>query len=312
MTREWLPEVSASEHKDLIRDYPALAKWTRLQGSGRDDWMDLDPMIQAQRPVIREIWVGARSMGCIVGESAETESEGLSASQLDQEDAAELTDLQTMLYHDAATGQPMIEDDETGQWRPITTGDNILIVRGSNDNLDALFLEEGDDPRPQSDHESYGTDHKYSDRYRANNGLEENFLNEPGYKLPNSALPEGTRWQPDDLDIRRLAQELAARIISRNPNLEPQLLSITDEAESRLRRIAKDLSFDNEGAMVAGHFVTRDEFFGTLEANRMAYDAAVQRYEKDEHGRPKRRDYAGVVRKAPPAAMDWEAIRQAS
>ena len=226
----------------------------------------------------------------------------------------------------------MFEDPMTGEYRPIQPGDMITTVRGSNDDLDALFLEEADDPREQCDFSADGTDHRYSDRYRANTEAEQEMLQtscftgkdtvftdtpdfpdtydkeearrfreegrmrvydetgllrgyttvteEQWFKdpnraiphrarnlIPNSAMPEGTRWQPDDMEIRRQAQLSAIRLIKQRPELEHLQLQLTDEAEDRIRRQVADIKFGEQGELSHGYFVTRAEFFASLEEN---------------------------------------------
>lgn len=160
----------------------------------------------------------------------------------------------------------MVEDPESGELRPIRPGDCITTVRGSNDDLDALFLEEADDPREQNDFSADGHDHRYSDRFRANTELEESFFQDREHRIPNSALPEGLRWSPDDLTVRRAAQSVADRIIAGRPSLEPLRLQITDEAEENIRRQAADIKFGDEGKLTHGYFVDRKEFFASIEA----------------------------------------------
>lgn len=161
----------------------------------------------------------------------------------------------------------MFEDPVSGEYRPIQPGDMITTVRGSNDDLDALFLEEADDPREQNDFSADGADHRYSDRYRANTEMEEEFFQNKDHRIPNSALPEGLRWQPDEFQIRRGAQLSADRIIASRPELESLRLQLTDEAEDRIRRQVADLKFGEAGELSHGYFVSRDEFFASLEQN---------------------------------------------
>lgn len=309
LQRNRLPKITLTEHHELINKHPKMAAFTRIFDYPADEYIeDTNRPAPAQLPKLTEVWVGARSLGCIPGESAETESEGLSASQMDQEDAAELTDLQTLLYHDARTGQPLIEDEETGIPRPIRCGDVVTIVRGSNDDLDAVFLEEGDDPRVQNDATAEGTDHRWSGRFRANSDLENKFHHDPEYKLPNSAAPEGVRWQPDDFTMRRLAQKLAAKIIERRPEWANNLLALTDEAEQRLRSVADDLAFNSEGQLVKGYFMTKQEFFGSIEANMAELDRErsvkiTRKFPSEAKPRTFKRT------KQPPQAVDWNKVR---
>lgn len=159
----------------------------------------------------------------------------------------------------------MVEDEDTGELRPIRPGDVLSVPRGSNDDLDSLFLEEADDPREQNDFSADGSDHRYSDRYRANTDMEEEFLHDRTRIIPNTALPDGTRYQPDDMQIRRAAQERACNLILKEPKLENQILQLTDEIEDNLRRGLADVRFDHEGKLAAGYFVNRSEYFACVE-----------------------------------------------
>jgi hypothetical protein len=215
-------------------------------------------------------------------------------------------------------GQPikcMIMDDITGETRPVQYGDVIQIIQsrsrrhgGTQDDLDELFMEEADDPRPQNDWSAEGSEHRWTDRYRANTNLEQMMLNngkEPSKKeqyrfmlsrglhlarkegdidkaaflslkleqhmakfgptltgkdnmlLPCNAMPEGVRYMPTDLEFRRSAQEIAAK---RNPK---NLLALTDEIEQTLRNQFANVQFD-EGELIKGYFVTKQEFFASM------------------------------------------------
>lgn len=308
--RNKLPLVSFLEHDWLTKHHKAMAGFVRtFQYSDSEYIEDTSRPVQARPPKITEIWVGSRSLGCVPGESAETETEGLSASQLEQEDAAELTDLQTLLYHDPVSGHSLIEDPDDGHLRPIRNGDVVSVVRGSNDDLDALFLEEGDDPRVQNDLGAVGTDHKWSDRFRANTDLEQSFLDSREYKLPNSAADD-TRWCPDDLTMRRLAQNLVAKVLERRPDWEDNILALTDEAEQRIRAMSENVKFNQDGAMIAGYFMTRDEFFGTLESNLRELERVHERHiivKKQFTGEERPRSFRRS--KELPTPTDWDAIR---
>lgn len=352
LRRQSLAHVTLEEHQWLCRNRPNIARFTRVFDYGRDEYLEnSDLMSPSHRPVIREIWVGARTLSYMGGED---EPEGhISATQAN-EDQAELTDLQTMLYEDArgfdqyvekqiseacrAAHKPaynwvwrnyfrrivtrglihdkagnlekcMIHDPETGEYRPLRTGDSITVARGSNDNLDALFLEEGDDPRQQNDaFEAEGTDHKWSGRFRANTGLEHHFLTSPcratrptkeGGELlrvrnrhteviPNNAWPEGMGWHPDDMEIRALAIRAAERLIARNPAMEDDRLILTNDAEAKIRQHLAKVSFGLDGQIDQGYFVTRSEFFAELERHRYNRKRPV---------------------KGPPKPVDWWIIK---
>jgi len=341
LQRNKLPRVTPAEHAWLTKHHPTMARFTRLFEYEPKEYIeDVNRAASAQRPRVTEIWVGARSLSCIPGESAEHESEGLSASQMEQEDAAETTMMQTMLYHDADSGQAMIEDDETGELRPVRIGDIVQIVpskrmvsrrrnwktgkyrkgtwldkstfddmnvEGLTDDLDQLFLEEGDDPRHQEDMSAYGSDHRWSDRFAANSELDQKF--HEGGVMANTAM-EDTRWQPDDLTVRRLAQNLAAKIIERRPEWANQLLSLTDEAEERLRAMGRDVRFSEDGVLIEGYFMGKQEYYGTLDANKHALDRALSRkivVEKKFAGDERPRRFARA--KDIPQAVDWDKVR---
>ena len=374
--RNKLPQITVEEHHELVTKHPKMAAFTRCFEYPDNDYVeDTNRMSSSRLPKITEIWVGARSLGCIAGESAETESEGLSASQLEQEDSACLTDLQTMLYEDAKAFDTWIEertqlfmrdglsrtkaasiitqnlpvdkygnmlkcmttDEITGEYRPVQNNDVITVVRGSNDDLDALFLEEGDDPRMQNDHGAEGSEHRWSGRFRANTSVEEEFLtnscksrssplriNEPGYRniltsesrkvMPNSSdSMEDIKWNPNEFEISRLAEAMVEKVLSSKPEWADRALELTDEAKRRIGSIAKDLSFDNEGAMVQGHFISRDEFFGTIESNQREYASATSHsYEYPEKQIVEngvKRDVKSRKVKTRPLAVDWSMIR---
>lgn len=297
-----LPRVTLEEHEWLTKNKPGIAGFTRTMRYADNMWMnDFDRPSEAQRPTVREMWVGARSLECINLEGQEDDDRYIFAGEsgesrrrlndLEREDQAELTDLVTLLYHDPKTGRPMIEDPDTGELRPVRAGDLVTIVRGSNDNLDSLFMDESDDPRQQNDWGAEGTDHKWSGRFRANTETEYKYLHNSRHAQPNSsdALPDGIRWNPDDLTIRRLAQAMFEKLLETRPELEDQRLKYTDQAEEKIRRMMADFQMDGStGTIVSGYFVSKSEFFGTIEENLL---------------RPR------PTKKAAPNAVDWNKVR---
>lgn len=375
-----LPLITTTEHDWLLKNgFPGIAKLTRLDPHA-DSWIDHAPFIESKPTAVKEIWVGARSMKTLSAasrqfyavpeetpdkdedEDEDEEShlnrredldipvtddtpEGHSASALEQEDAAELTELQF------ATTNGLIEDPDTGETRRIRYGDVLTIaisnqplcitrkgkdgtdrtfVYGLNQDLDALYLEEGDDPRRQTDVGAYGSDHTWSDRFRGNTHREDEFfefrgnwaykgtkiikkriLEKDRYKAPNTSLKStGLAWQPDELTLRRIAQQMAGRMIERNPNLTPLLLNLTDEAERKLRNMSAKVRFEGDEGLIQGYFLTRDEFFGTLDSLQMQWDRECARtvtverkFEGDE--RPRKFTKA----KEAPSAVDWDAVR---
>lgn len=227
----------------------------------------------------------------------------------------------------------MIED-AWGELRPIRPGDVIVLARGSNDDLDQLFNDEADDPREQNDFSADGSDHRYSDRYRANNDLEYEFLHDSGiqrpyglndkrvlqqmfpkpvrresYTIPNTAMPEGTRWMPDEMTIRRLAQQRVAREIEQKPHLEASRLERTDQMEQQIRLACSDVRFNMEGKLEAGYFVNRAEFFASIEENFLRRRPKAQRPVKRKL-RPDGEEYGLMLpAKEPPPCIDWPSLK---
>lgn len=284
--RTKLPIVSPTEHRFLVHNCPNVARFTRTAGS--DGWVDTEPMQYSRPAHVREIWVGARSLGCLASES---DIEGLSHSQLEQEDAAELTDLQTILYADTAGFRQwvrnqlksvpkrwrlaywhklnaqyphhvMITDPDTGEYRPIRNGDIISIAHGSNEDLDAIFLEEPADDRSEAD---ASIRELTRDQIRANNELENKFLEDPDYEVPPRYLPEDYRPVVDDLAVRRAAQDVACQHVEEHPEQEINILSLTDLAETQIRKAMEEDP------------ITRSDFFAMLERNLRALEQARRR-----------------------------------
>jgi hypothetical protein len=137
-------------------DHHPAQCWCRTRTYRDNDYRErLEEPVHARTPVVREVWVGARSLECAGAFNERTgtyePAAESSVSELDREDAAELSEYALMLYHDAGTGLPLIDDPETGERRRIRTGDVIVMARGSNDDLDLLFQDEPNDPRPDRD-----------------------------------------------------------------------------------------------------------------------------------------------------------------
>jgi hypothetical protein len=113
--------------------------------------------------------------------------------------------------------------------------------------------------------------------------------------MPNVAV-EDLRWQPTEFEIRRIAARLVDKIIARRPDWKDSALALTDEAETKIKAMASDLKFDHEGNLIQGYFMSKDEFFGTMESNLREFEKAIN------YG------VAGKS-KARPAPMDWDRIR---
>ena len=331
--RNDMARVTLEEHKWLCEHKPNMARYTRcFQYQHNEFVQDVDRPAEARTPIIREVWIGARSQALAANtfdtevEDGEDLAAGFKKSQGDQEESAEVTEMIMHTYDDPAAfdaymirqvderwqemlarkprlrkhktaliklikqqilgelpcdkyGTPhkcMIVDDDTGELRPLRNGDIVTVARGSNDDLDALFLEEADDPREQNDFSAAGADHRYSDRFRANTDMEESFLHDRDHRIPNSAMPEGTRYYPDDMQIRRFAQQRACDLVLRDPSLVSNILALTDEIENNLRRGIADVRFDENGQLAAGYFVSRSEYFSSIEQNHLNRKAPAE------------------------------------
>jgi hypothetical protein len=106
--RSLLPEVTLTEHHWLIAKAEHVAGYTRCPGAP-DDWIEsTDLPASAKRPVIREIWVGSRSMSSV---GQDDTPEGFACAQDQQEQAAELTELQTVLYQDPIRYEEWVKEE---------------------------------------------------------------------------------------------------------------------------------------------------------------------------------------------------------
>lgn len=281
-----LPRVTLAESQWLAENKPTWLPYTRIfTSTDAQFWKnDMDRASPSQRPVIREIWVGQRSLATVGEDDA---PEGHQRSQSEQEDIAELTDLQTMLYaghedvrrsaiwrysftlyrkvrraHPEFTtarrkklwklalqeaeqefaSTAVIEDSETGEPRFVRPGDVIQIAWGSNEDLDALYMEEPASDR--SEHDSMLRDLD-RDQIRPNSYRENEFLeNRQGdYVLHRDALVDDEIITGDEF-----------------PEVE---------------------------------WFTRSDYFAALERNHRQRGRILQ---KNAH-------------KAAPAPMDWKAVR---
>lgn len=274
--------VSLAESDWLAKNKPSWLPYTKICTPTVLWKSDMDRPSSAQYPVIREIWVGQRSLAC-VGE--DDVPEGHSNSAKEQEEIAELTDLQTMLYEgheslrrsaifkralylyrnvrrkhpeftwprrkklwklavDEANTEfasaAIIEDPETGEPRFIRPGDIVQVVWGSNEDLDALYMEEAASDR--SEHDSLLRDLN-RDQIRPNSYREAAFLEDPDYVLHRDVLTDDEIIAEDEF-----------------PEVE---------------------------------WFTRSDYFAALERNT----------------RQRERVATKNARKAPPAPVDWKAVR---
>lgn len=331
--RNELPKVTFEEHKHLTATNPKVARFTRCFDYGPNEWIeDVNRMAPARRPVIREIWVGARSLGC-VGE--DDMPEGHQHSQIEQEDQAELTDLVTMLYDNpeafdawleneitaritesrkwgrkwvnnhiirqhmkrlvledcprhSKTGEVvkcMITDDDTGDLRPVRVGDTLTVAHGSNENLDALYMDEPNDPR--ADDDSLIRD-LLRDRVNPNSDFEQDMLNNPDMAIPS----EDDDLADNELYLRRVANHLASKLVERNPRLEPDFLTLREKAYLRILKAHQALATDHEGRIIAGSFRRPKDLWDDQESRLRTLSRSIARR-----------------RKAAPAPVDWDVVR---
>lgn len=285
--------VTLDEHKFLAQHYPNAAKYTRTSTYHDSEYVeDSSLMGSSQLPVVHETWYGARSLSVLRDDDM---PEGFRKANELKEDEQEKMELQCLLYHDPKTGVPMIEDSITGKLRKLRIGDMITKVRKANDNLDETFMEEGDDPRQQNDYSAGGTDHKWSDRFRANTNIEHDLLtsktlprdHKRAHRIPNDISDTSVNWQMDSIQLRSLAILYAERLIVLSPELESARVTLTDRAYKVLDSMSRKLKI-RDGAVINGYFITKQEFFADLEAIHLK-------------NKP--------PRKGPPPAMDWSVIR---
>jgi len=349
--RNELPRITPHEHKWLCEQHPKMARFTRCfeyddseyvedtgnyQVPGTEKRRNAElfvftrNMTQARTPVIREVWVGARSMGC-VGE--DDLPEGFQSSQIEQEDQAELTDLTTLTYddpigfdrwldaevsrrilaargkrwvnnviirriftkvithdlpktHDGSLAKCMINDDETGEYRPLRVGDVITVAHGSNEDLDALYMEEPADDRSEQDSMIREL---LRDRVNPNSDFEQDMLNDPQMVMPSQA----DELFDNDLYLRRVADYMAEQLVERKPSLKPLFLELREEAFKRIKRAHGALRSDNEGKVISGRFITPKDHWDDVEQRIRTLERHVA------HQRHKVR----------PAPVNWDAIR---
>lgn len=385
--RNELPRVSVFEHKWLCDRHPKVAKLTRSFDYADNEYVEdtgnyLLPeaaakrlehrhlfattrnITPAKRPTIREIWVGARSLGC-VGE--EELPEGHQRSQAEQEDAAELTDLMTLTYDDPfgferwmqdeitrrleaakrpaknivyrkamrklilrevptdRQGQPtcaMLVDDESGEYRPVRIGDTLTKAHGSNEDLDALYLEEPADDRAEEDSR---VREMLRDRINPNSEFETSLLDGlPGDHGTSDARALMTTFVPkheplrlasrgyedndpgadehfhDELYLRRVANYVTEQLIARKPKLESMFAELRDHAFKRIRNAHAKLvtkTVDNGDRMTtvvtAGRWLTPKDLWDETESRLRTLE----------------RHRANQRHKIAPKAVDWDALR---
>lgn len=338
LRRNRLPLVSIFEHKELMRLYPNLARYTRSFRYDDSVYIDdVNRMGDAKLPTVKEFWVGARSLGCVASDEL---TQQMADNQQAQEDAAELTDLQTMLYHDPVAydnwveseitrrilnergpsggrrwgskyvknhiirqhmrakvmldvptdrdGDPvkvMLTDDETGELRPVRNGDMIQYAHGSNEDLDALYMDEPLDPRAEDDSRIRVL---LRDQVMPNSDFEQDMLNDRHMRLPSK---EDYRVH-DEQQLRLMAAVAAEHMIERDPGLEPRFAAMRFAMYRRLKR--QHMAFkQREDQPTEGMFVTPAHIWADAEEHVKRLAA--------HHARKER---------VKPGPVDWELIRK--
>jgi hypothetical protein len=359
--RNLLPKVTFDEHKALCAKYPAIAALTRSFDYAETEYVEPNllgrvtignrtlltgHLSPARRPIVREIWVGARSLAC----TGEDElPEGHQRSQIEHEDSAELTDLVTMLYDDpkgfdewlereitrritenrgskwvknrimrmayrkyvlddcprhVKTGEVvkcMITDDETGELRPIRYGDTITTAHGSNEDLDALYLDEVPDPRSEDDSTLREL---LRDRVNANSDFEQDMLNDPGMALAS----KDDEFADNDVYLRRVANHLASRLIDRRPTLQDKFLELRELAYLKVQRMHSALKVGTEGKLIAGQWNRPKDHWDEQESRMRTLQARLaKRFTR--RVRIGSEDMTFHVTKQAPAAVNWDDIR---
>lgn len=293
-----LAKVSIPETKELQKLNPDILPYTRC--FDYEEWEykeDACKPARARHPMIREIWVGMRTLGAL-GDNGDM-SEGMAESTMEQEDQAELTDLVTMTYdrkkdfdlwlkqqkknlskpafkkllkrlpkdkYDNDTLIPaMREDEQTGELIPIMFGDIIQTAWGSNENLDALYMEEAADPRSESDSLMRELTREI---IRPNTYMEDQMM-EPswlGYKLPkeqNHGMNELKKWQV----AHAMADTYVALKEANGETPEQTLRELYDMAFHAITRADGPVKFDQDGKLISGQFMNRRDYWDEIETN---------------------------------------------
>lgn len=335
--RNLLPYVSIYEQKELSKSHPNLARWTRSFHYDNSVYIeDVNRMSPSKLPTVKEFWVGSRSLACL---AEDDDGRNLAHRQLEQEDQAELTDLQTILYHDPVewdmwlegevrrrilqdrnpdgslrwgkkflsnhivrasvrhrvlkqvpidgSGEPvkvMLMDDETGELRPVRNGDVVQTAHGSNEDLDALYMDEPTDPRTEDDSRIREL---LRDRINPNSDFEQEMLNDRHMAIPSREDPRAH----DELTLRRKAAEIASNLIAVNPDLEPQFLDLRLRAYRWLKRPFMKFA-RREGHPQEGMWLTPAHLWADAEEHIIRLR---KHYERKERVAPK--------------AVDWDKIR---
>lgn len=346
-----LPIVTLEESAWLSKHKPGLLPFTKLACCEVTGWKSIfvntrdekgllhGHLTSAKRPIIREIWVGARSPAAI-GESES--SEGHQHSQTEQEDVAEVTDLMTMLYGDPKFAEELIfqqacdtylkaltlalltcawrvnlsfckhlwkkalmqaqydnahtaviEDPESSKPRLIRVGDIIQTAWGSNENLDAMYLEEPANERSESD----SIEREIArDQIRANTYHEQCYLT--GGRNPNLLPPvmhikqlrESEMFpEQDNFRLRQQAGRMVDEFAKNNPD---------------------DIRLHTDSNGRSGTLALYDLAFSKLKNDDLEWVNAQDFWEQiDRNTRSRKAPH--LLRTAKPKPTDWDAIRGA-
>lgn len=268
---------------------------------------------RARPPQIREVWVGATSLDIL--DRSSTRQSFLLA--LEQEASQEMADYAWMLYYDPEFDGPAIDDPETGERRPVRTGDSLIMARGSNDDLDALFGDEPTDDRSEND---AFLGELFREHIRANNYLENELNADSGFIKSEKPKLEGTSivngYLVENADLARRVSKKGGYVISSDRMIQLELAhrsknaDLWERASIIAERIEKEtkaevpvrtiveillkaegkISFNEEHKLTSGYFADRSEYFTQIETNLRATEKILQR--------PKAR----------PLPVDWRSI----
>lgn len=333
-----LPKVTLTESTWLGQHKPGLLPYTKL--FNQSGWKTLFPNAKAPSgmttsritpsriPLVREIWVGSRSLAAV----GETEAaDGHQRSQTEQEDAAELTDMQTMTYGNAEYAEKVafglacerylralaiatvahtwrvnlrfcktlwnhayqqavfecahtcvIEDPESSEVRLVRPGDIIQTAWGSNEDLDAMYLEEPASERSESD----GIEREFTrNQIRANSYMEEQFFNgresaeEPAYVAHIDQLRESELFpEQDEFRLRQQASRKCDEYFDQHPDSPLEPLKVYDFAFNKLRSIESE-------------WVNAKDFWAQMETNARSHKAPH------------------LLRRAPPKPIDRRVLK---
>jgi hypothetical protein len=199
----------------------------------------------------------------------------------------------------------MLTDDKTGEYRPVRDGDLITTAHGSNEDLDALFMDEADDPRCESD---AIIRELTRDRVNPASDLEHQLCTfkervvhpsidgtPNGHTESEMVLPsEANDLYENELHLRQVAANRADEAVAEYPELAEDHLAIRTAVYHKLKARHGALRMDHEGTIVRGGWNGPKDIFGRQEEYIRKLERHLERHR---------------VSKAVPAPMEWDGIR---